>query len=403
MPAIKATHQQTKEHNRDLVLKTIIEQDTISRAGIARITGLTRATVSDLIADLIAEGLVNEVGIGESQGGKSPILLSLVEDSRYFIGLDLARNKFYGAIVNLGGKIHEQIDQPITDRDGDEALTAVYKMLDRLVQSSYRPLIGIGVGTPGLVNTRDGIVINAVNLDWKNLPMAHLLQSRYHLPVYIYNDCQAAAMGEYMHGDGRQSENNMVVINSRHGIGAGIIINGQLFQGDGGGAGEIGHVTVVQEGGLPCRCGNLGCLETVASAQAVVRRAKMLAPNFDNTTLADDPQSITLDTLERAFVAGDLLARQVVLEAGRYMGMAISNLVGTLNIHKIVLAGDVTRFGQPWLEAIQETMSRTTLSELAQDTQVKIGQVGGNGIVLGAVALLLRDYSLLFGRQLLHD
>jgi predicted NBD/HSP70 family sugar kinase len=160
---------------------------------------------------------------------------------------------------------------------------------------------------------------------------------------------------------------------------------------------------VVQEGGLPCRCGNLGCLETVASAQAVVRRAKMLAPNFDNTTLADDPQSITLDTLERAFVAGDLLARQVVLEAGRYMGMAISNLVGTLNIHKIVLAGDVTRFGQPWLEAIQETMSRTTLSELAQDTQVKIGQVGGNGIVLGAVALLLRDYSLLFGRQLLHD
>ena len=403
MPAIKATHQQTKEHNRDLVLKTIIEQDTISRAGIARITGLTRATVSDLIADLIAEGLVNEVGIGESQGGKSPILLSLVEDSRYFIGLDLARNKFCGAIVNLGGKIHEQIDQPITDRNGDEALTAVYKMLDRLVQSSYRPLIGIGVGTPGLVNTRDGIVINAVNLDWKNLPMAHLLQSRYHLPVYIYNDCQAAAMGEYMHGDGRQSENNMVVINSRHGIGAGIIINGQLFQGDGGGAGEIGHVTVVQEGGLPCRCGNLGCLETVASAQAVVRRARMLAPNFDNTTLADDPQSITLDTLERAFVAGDPLARQVVLEAGRYMGMAISNLVGTLNIHKIVLAGDVTRFGQPWLEAIQETMSRTTLSELAQDTQVKIGQVGGNGIVLGAVALLLRDYSLLFGRQLLHD
>ncbi len=398
----KATRQHTKEHNRNLVLKTIFAQDSISRAEIARVTSLTRTTVSDIVADLLEKGLVSEIGVGSSLGGKFPILLSLVEDSRYLIGLDLARNQFRGAIVNLRGKTREIVTLPVNSNNGDEALALVYEILDRLMKASCFPLVGIGIGTPGLVNITEGAVINSVNLDWKDLPLARLMEERYHLPVYILNDSQAAAMGEYTYGKGHSSDSNLVVINAQHGIGAGIVINGRLFQGDGGGAGEIGHIVVVPDGGQLCRCGNRGCLETVASAQALIKRVQTLVTQSIPTRLPQSPQEITLDTIEQAFSNGDHLARQAVLETGRYMGMAISSLVGTLNIQKIVLTGDMTRFGSPWLEAIQGMITQMTLSRLAQETQIEIGQLGGNNIILGASAMLANNYSLLFKSQPSH-
>lgn len=399
----KATHQQTKEHNRNLVLKTIFEHDSISRAEIARITSLTRTTVSEIVANLLDEGLVSEIGVGSSQGGKSPILLSLVGDSRFLIGLDLSHSRFRGAVVDLRGKIHEMITLPVNDRDGEEALVQVYEILDRLIAAASHPLVGIGVGTPGLVNTREGVVINSVNLDWQDLPLARLIRDRYHLPVYILNDSQAAAVGEYTFGKGYPPESSLIVINVRHGLGAGIILNGHLFQGDGGGAGEIGHTVVVPDGGLPCRCGNHGCLETVASAQALVKRAQALVRQARPTLLPRSPQEINLDAIESAFASGDVEVQQLVLESGRYIGIAISNLIGALNIQKIVLVGDLTRFGKPWLDVIQETICQDTLSKLVQDTRVEIGQLDDNGIILGASALLANNYSLLFKRKLLRE
>ena len=393
----KATQQQTKEHNTNLVLKTIIEHESISRAEISRITSLTRTTVSEIVAELMAEGLVDEIGMGSSLGGKSPILLSLVDDSRTLIGLDLARNKFSGAIVNLRGEILLLVEHEINGFDGNAALDSVYEILDELVHASKGPLVGIGIGTPGIVNAEDGIVVNAVNLDWTDLPLAQLAQARYHLPVSVINDSQAAAMGEFTFGKGHQPEGSLIVINVRYGVGAGIIIRGQLFHGDGGSAGEIGHVVVVREGGLPCRCGNHGCLETVASTQAVVQRAQtLIGRTVSSSSITGKPEAITLDWIEQAFNAGDPLVRQIILDAGGSMGMAISNMVGALNIHKVVLAGDMTRFGKPWLDAIQESMRQTTLARLADETQIEFGQMGQNGIILGASALILKNYSLLF-------
>jgi N-acetylglucosamine repressor len=395
----KATQQQTKEHNRNLVLKTIFEHATISRIEIARLTSLTRTTVSDIVGDLITEQLVNEIGIGSSIGGKSPILLSLMEDSRYLIGLDLAHNQFRGAVVNLRGRVREMVTRPVNNRNVNDALALVFEILDRLMETACQPLVGIGVGTPGLVNTSEGVVVNAVNLDWKNLPLAHMIQDRYHLPVYVLNDSQAAAMGEFTYGKDHQSDNNLIVINVGLGIGAGIVINGHLFQGDGGGAGEIGHVVAVPEGGILCRCGNRGCLETVASAQAVTKRIQTLAKQSANTQLPRSSLEINLDTIEHAFISGDPLARQVVLEAGCYLGMAISSLIGALNVQKIVMVGEMTRFGASWLEAVQETVLKTSLPRLSQETRVEIGLLGENVIILGASALLVNNYSLLFTKQ----
>ncbi|HET7143504.1 MAG TPA: ROK family transcriptional regulator [Anaerolineales bacterium] len=376
----KATHQLTKQHNRDLVLRTIFSHDSISRAEVARVTHLTRTTVSDVVNVLLSEGLVQEVGRGESIGGKSPILLSLVADSRYMIGLNLAQDKFIGAVVNLRGEIKEIVEAVVHDDNGEKALKLVYQILDQLTHRKLKPLVGIGVGTPGLVNTREGVVVNAVNLEWRDLPLGQLLGKKYKLPVWVLNDSQAAGIGEYVYGGDHVPDKNLIVVNVIHGIGAGILINGRLFQGDGGGAGEIGHV-VVQENGELCRCGKRGCLETVASARAVVQQMKMAS----------------LEEVLLAFQDGNPKAKAVVGKAGQFLGASLANLIGTLNIQKIVLTGEMTRFGEEWLSAVNTSMQTGAFFHMAEDTKLEIGKLDYRACILGASAfLLLDDYSLLF-------
>jgi glucokinase-like ROK family protein len=378
------------------VLKTIIEHKSISRAEIARLTQLTRATVSDMVASLIEAGLVEEAGYGESIGGKAPILLNLVADSRYLIGLNLAQDKFIGAVVNLRGEIKETVEIPVEDNDSEQALGYVYQILDQLTGKSWQPLVGIGVGTPGLVNTQEGVVLNAVNLDWQDLPLAHLLEMRYHLPVSVLNDSQATAIGEFVYGADHTSESNLIVVTVKHGIGSGILINGRLFQGDGGGAGEIGHV-VVQENGSLCRCGKYGCLETVASTKAILQNALSLAPSYRNSRLAEHPEKITLSAIEAACQGGDPLAQRVVADAARYLGTSLANLISVLNIHKIVLTGDMACFGGFWLQSVRDAMTQAALTRMVQDTKLEIGTLDFKACIMGASAfMLLENYSLLF-------
>jgi len=395
MASKKATHQQTKQLNRDLVLKLIFDHETISRAEVARLTKLTRATVSEIVTGLMDEGLVEEIGYGESIGGKAPILLSLVADSRNLIGLNLAKDKFVGAVVNLRGQIKEMVEFPVNERDGVQALQLVYQMLDQLTAKGWKPLVGIGIGTPGLVNTREGVVVNAVNLDWQDLPLAQLLEARYRLPVSILNDSQATAIGEFVYGQDHPADSNLIVITVKHGIGAGILIHGRLFQGDGGGAGEIGHVVVQEEGAL-CRCGNRGCLETIASAHAVVRRVQALAGEYPQSSLAKNPAA-GLAEIEAAWRAGDALAQRVMSDAAHYLGGAIAALVGVLNIQKIALTGDLACFGAPWLDQVRAAAARVALTRLAQQTSLEFGLLDIQACVLGASAfMLLENYDLLF-------
>lgn len=394
----KATRTHTKEHNRKLVLKTIFSHENISRADIARMTNLTRSTVSDIVSDLIDGGLVSEIGVRQSQVGKNPILLSLIEDSRWLIGLDLAQNQFRGAVVNLRGKIRDVITIPVNEGSGIDALPLVYQILDQLISSTSRSLTGIGVGAPGLVNTSEGIVVDAVNLNWKNLPLTRLLEQRYHLPVSILNDCHAAAIGEKTYGKDFQKDENLVLINVHHGIGAGIIINREIFQGDGGFAGEVGHMVVMYENGEICRCGKKGCLETVASVTALIRQAREMVKQYPNCRLARDPRGIYLNTIEEAFQSGDSLTCDLVLQTADYLGMAIANLIGILNIHKVVLQGDMIRFGAPWLDRIRTVMMDCALAVPLDKTRLEIGQLGENAVILGAVAVFANNYSYLFTR-----
>jgi predicted NBD/HSP70 family sugar kinase len=379
----KATHQQTKQHNRDLVLRTIFANESISRAEVARVTNLTRTTVSDVVNGLLEEGLVQEIGKGESIGGKTPILLSVVADSRYLIGLNLAQDKFIGAIVNLRGEIKEMVEVPVHDEDGKNALDLVYQIIDQLMKKRIKPIVGIGVGAPGLVNTREGVVVNAVNLDWQDLPLGQLLEKKYKIPVSILNDSQATAIGEFVYGGEHTNDENLIVVNVKHGIGSGILVNGRLFQGDGGGAGEIGHV-VVQENGELCRCGKHGCLETISSARAVLRQLNLKS----------------LDEAKAAFDAGDANAQQVIKNTAHYLGISLANLIGILNIQKIIVTGDMTRFGSAWMDEVNTSMRNAALERLSENTKLELGTLDYRACILGASAfLLLDDYSLLFQQE----
>lgn len=391
----KATRQHLKIQNRSLVLKIFFDQPQVSRAEIARITGLTRTTVSDIVADLVGEGLVTKVGMGASAGGKAPVLLSLVDDSHTMVGLDLAYNQFRGAVVDLRGRIKHSICLPVNDTKGEQAIESAIDVLDRLVTYAGHSLAGIGVGTPGLVNSQEGIVNNAVNLEWKNIPLRKILGERYRVPVVVLNDCQAAAMGEFRFGENPLDSRNMVVVRVGYGIGSGVIIDGKIFHGDGGNAGEIGHLTMVENSDLACRCGKTGCLETLASVQAVVRRTATLAAQGCRSTILVPGIPITLDRLVKAYHAGDLLAHEVVDKAGCYLGHALSNLVSTLNIHQIILMGEMTQFGEPWLDIVYRAMLDTSLAGPGQDTHLWMGTLGDNDVILGATAVLTSDYSLL--------
>ncbi len=395
--AKKATHEQTRIHNTQLVFSTIYERGEISRAEIARVTHLTRPTVSDVVAELMDEGLIEEIGHAPSTGGKRAILLRVDATSRYLIGLDLAREDFRGALIDLRGDIQHRVTLPLQGHDGDAALNLVYALVDTLIAAAQRPLLGIGIGAPGLVDAIDGVIHQAVNLNWRDIHLRDLLEARYKLPVYMANDCQVAALGEYTFGENNRSK-DLVVIHIGKGVGAGIVLGGRLFHGNPLGAGEIGHVTVVEDG-EPCQCGNTGCLETLINNRGIVRRARALAADMPQSLLnqlVSDPEAITFETVCQAFDAGDEAARQVIYEVGQHLGTAAAYLVGILGGCRILIAGRFLCFGQFLLDAIRATLTRRSLAVLAQASEVDFVSLGGDIVLRGAAALLMHHELGLF-------
>jgi N-acetylglucosamine repressor len=366
----KATHAQTRAHNAALVLRALYDLGPISRADIARLTGLTRTSVGELVADLERDGLAEDVGRGPSTGGKQPTLVALKDDARTVITLDLGERTFTAALANLRGELTTKRTRELEGRDGDQAVQLVHELIDDVRREAPSPLLGIGVGTPGVVDA-DGTIRWAVNLDWQDLPLARLLEERHGLPAVVANDSRAAALATYLFG-GDERPQNLIVIKVGRGVGSGLILRDQLFGGDGDGAGEIGHV-VVDPDGVECHCGRFGCLETVASVPAVVRAAG----------------ANTLQELVDRTAAGDDRVLPVVLAAGRAIGAAIAGLTGALDVRHITIVGSATALGDPWFDAIREEAGRRSLGPLARDTRIVDGGTGEDVTLLGACALLL--------------
>jgi len=398
----KATHQQTRAHNAALVLRALYDYGPISRADVARLSGLTRTTVGDVVGGLIDYGLAREVGRGPSTGGKAPILLELIDDARRVIGLDLGELVFQGGLVDLRGRLQRTIERPVEGLSGEDALRVVYELVDELVAEAGELLLGIGVGTPGIVDAATGTIRRAVNLDWQDLPLGEILRNRYGVPVEVANDSRAAALAIELFSGRRTS--NLVAVKVGRGIGAGVVLGGELFHGDGFGAGEIGHI-VVDDDGAECRCGRFGCLETVASSRAILLRA--------TETATVDPESplgrrlaakgeLTLADIREELDAGDETTRRLVVAAARFLGQAVGSLIGVLDVERIVLHGSVADLGPAWLDTVRDEAHRRALQLQAGGVSIESpGPVGdlGDLVVLGASAVVLTaELGLAVGR-----
>jgi predicted NBD/HSP70 family sugar kinase len=371
---IKATLRETREHNEHLVLATIYDAGRISRADVARATGLTRTTVSDVTERLIADGLCREVGRGPSTGGKAPILLEVPEMARLLVGVDLGDRTFTAATVNLRGEIIDRADVSSEDADGEEALDLALDVIGGVLGHAHGPILGVGIGAPGLVDRGSGVVIQAVKRDWRDLHLGSIVADRFGLPVQVANDSQAAGLAEHVFGAVRGL--NLVTVKVGQGIGMGLVLNGELFEGDGFGAGEIGH-TVVDRSGELCRCGRRGCLETVASTRAVLE-----------TLTARRGQPVSLELALHQFRSGDRETCDLIVRAGRSLGEALAAMVGALHVRRFVLAGSMTAFGETWREAVASAATDGALAALTEDTTFEIGRMD-DVVVLGASALLM--------------
>jgi predicted NBD/HSP70 family sugar kinase len=373
----KATREHTKQHNSRLILKTIYDEGDISRAALARATSLTKATVSTLVADLMDEGLVRETGLGPSIGGKPPRLLRVAQDARRLLCLDLSTSYFRGALVNLRGEMLHRVNVAVDGRTADAALSLVYDLITQLLAQTNTPVLGIGIGTPGLVNTEEGIVQDAVNLGWHKLRLKMLLDQRYGLPIYVANDSHLAALASYSFDP--HDTPNLVLIKAGRGIGAGIVLGGQLYYGDGFGAGEIGHVTVIENGAL-CSCGNRGCLETVASIRGILQQVRIQA---------NQPAATWEDVIQTA-QQGDKVIQAILQQAGAYMGTAVAHLVGILNVKQIVIAGQITRAGDVFLNGVRTAVDQRVLPAVAAGTNIRYTSLGDDVVLMGASALVLK-------------
>jgi predicted NBD/HSP70 family sugar kinase len=320
-------------------------------------------------------------------------LLKVDDDARQIIGVDLSREDFRGALANLRGQISYRCDLPLDGRDGDAALALVYDLVDLLIKETTRPVLGIGIGTPGLVDAENGILQQSVNLNWRFIPFAKLLRKRYNLPVYMANDSQAGALAVYLFNQRGNNELPLVVINLGWGVGAGIIIDGQLLHGSPVGAGEIGHITINPDGDR-CACGNFGCLETIASSRSIIRRVKMLVENNPRSTITElvsDPEQINMETISLALETGNEDVHQVVREAGEALGIAAANLIGVLGSCQILIHGSVARFGQLLLDPMRDLMDQRALSSLTRASEVGISTVESDIVIQGATALVLHN------------
>ncbi|MBU1588623.1 MAG: ROK family transcriptional regulator [Actinobacteria bacterium] len=358
-PTTKVLPEHARGHNRSLVLQTLYRAGQQSRADIARETGLTRVTVSDLVAELIAEGLVIETGQREdARPGKPATLLDLDRTAFQIIGIDLSEYAiFRGAVLDLDGQILHRAELPLAGATGTDATALVIRLAEALVGKATLPILGLGVGSPGVVDLA-GVVLSAPNLGWVGEDLQGILHTRFALPVVVANDANAAALAEHSFGD---ADSDMMLIKVGHGVGAGLLLDGTPLFGSRFAAGEIGHVVVGTDGGLECVCGKHGCLETW----------------------------LATPRLERA-IAANLAARDEILtEAGQRLGIALAPVVGALNLAEVVLSGPTHLLDGPLAQATIDTLRNRTMAEFHGDLTLRMTTLGEDIVMRGAAVMVL--------------
>lgn len=375
----------------DTVLRLIWDEAEISRAGIARRAGLSRSTVSDIVSSLLTSGLVAEVGVGESRGGRRPIVLAFQDDAFAILGVDIGATHISTILTDLRGRVlaWRHHDFPASsDPEGARAL--VVESCDACLADAAVPhgkLLGLGVALPSPVDARHPERLHPLALPaWKGRHQLEQLVPRFGVPVLIDNDANLGALAEHWWGAARGLD-DFTYIKIATGIGSGHFIGGTIYRGATGVAGEVGHVTIDPHGN-PCGCGNRGCLVTYVGSKALIARARELSPSYPDSVLSQ-VTPITSSGIEDAAIAGDPLATQVIFEAAEYLGIAVAGMLNVMNPAAIILGGSITRLGERLLAPIRETMLQRTFVGAVASSRILASELGSRDVALGAATLVL--------------
>lgn len=385
-----------KQINKILVLNTIHKERPVSRAEVAKLTGLNKSTVSALVEELLAEGLILEIGIGESQGGRKPINLSINRDFGSVIGIDLGVNYILSILTNFAGEIIWE-KRIVISKKADSPLQKVRELFGLIRETikqapkSVRGIIGMGVGAPGMVNYDQGYILSAPNLLWENIKLKDILEKEFDIPVLVDNEANAGAIGEKWFGLGRKTS-ELVYISAGIGIGAGIVINNELYRGASGLAGEVGHMTIDIHG-TKCTCGNIGCWEEYASEKALLRYIKENASNYSESILvANDTSGIenmNIFQIVEAAHQGDRLAVAGLKNIGHYLGIGVANLINAFNPECVVVGNVLPLAGDILMKELRVEVARRSFSYKYSHVKIMPSELALKACALGAVALVI--------------
>ncbi|MFT3876286.1 MAG: ROK family transcriptional regulator [Propioniciclava sp.] len=351
--------EDARRSNRALVLQSLYDAPHQSRADLARATGLTKVTVSDLVAELIGDDLVVESGTsGASRPGKPSTMLTINPASRAILALDVSGpQRFRGVVVSPLGEVLATRERVLAGERGEDAVCAALDLARALADAAEQPILGLGVATPGTV-APDGTVQLAPNLGWRDTPLGATLSGALGFPVHVENDANASAQAEHRFGG---FPGTLVRVRISRGVGAGLLIGGALVRGTAADAGEIGHVVVDPDGG-PCGCGKTGCLETWTSVPALRARLAQ-APEDREAVLAD---------------------------AGRRLGATLAPVVGMLGLEHLVIGGPSDLVAETLIGQTRDEIVRLTRSDFRPHLNVAASTLGEDAALLGAAALVLR-------------
>jgi predicted NBD/HSP70 family sugar kinase len=375
----------------DAILRLIWREKRISRAAIAQQGDLSRSTVSEVVSEILPTGLVAEVGLGKSRGGRRPVLLEFQDDACVILGVEMGAAHVGVALTDLRGKVlaWEERDHPVrTDPDGTRSL--ISELADECLQNGVRagrPLVGIGVALPSPFDPAHPDDLSTIVLpEWEGRLGLEGLGERYGVPLFIDNDANLGALAEHWWGAGRGVA-DFTYIKVATGIGSGHIIGGEIYRGSTGVAGEIGH-TAIDPNGKPCICGLRGCLVTLIGTPALLERAQELLPEHPNSVLAG--REVDICDLERAALDGDSVAVQVAQEAAANLGIVVAGLLNLMNPSMVVVGGDLAGLGELLLVPLREmARSRTLVSSVAA-AEIRASELGPKSVAIGAATLALK-------------
>ncbi len=387
----KVTTTHVKKHNEALILRAIYDHESISRVTLAELTHLSRPSVTELTQSLLKKGLIVEVGPEKvvEKVGKKPTLLAFKPDAYQIIAVVVSDTTLIGTLLDMRVQVIEELSLPMNGAKDNDLLNLIFQLIASLVAKSTRPLLGITVGTPGILDSETGIVHLATNLGWKNLPLARLISERFDIPVYVGNDSNLVAIGEYRFGLA-QGIGNLVIMKIGTGIGAGILADGHIIQGSTFAAGELGHMPFPSLDDL-CICGRRGCLETLVSWWGLRRHAERIAHESPDSILnsLSSHGEITISIIQQAVQLGDPETIRLVELAATYLGQVLIIIIHTLNPKMIVFTGTMVELGDTFFDQVRRTVHEQGIPYITDQTEILTNRQDERTILLGAGALLL--------------